>query len=366
MYAKPPAFVRSPRGARLRYCSSYQVGLMVLLSSMGLIALSVHTTFSHVRALASETKLVPECILSGKVTTCTCDVTKTVAEGKAQAAILSQTNNGIKLECKSGLECAPKGLSQTVCTAEDESLSACSVALHTLLADNQKNVTWTDCAQREIPAASTCKTLSVPQDNFPFIDERFAVGCADGNNSNQKICKVAVTVTARPSVTEGQTVRCAYGANSNQSRQSVTLSPSKNNFTLVCGEKGEVLPKKYDQAYCPAELKGDQEACDGNYKSILPGYEEQWWEKRDEGKSYTLSIPADKFPKEQSKIVVGCQQKTQQTESKVTGEGVSGPTLCAVDVTIEAGASPSLSAVSSRISLMLLGSGIAAAATQGI
>ncbi|PFH36079.1 SAG-related sequence [Besnoitia besnoiti] len=305
---------------------------------MLLAFLSGYSSPSTLGAWAA-TSATAECLTEGNVTTCACDqpASRAVEEDEQLlSAVLSKETHVLTLSCSTGNHCLPKPMHDAIaCPVENTTLESCSLDIRGLLTGDTANVKWGECAGKE-KTGESCRTISILPDNIPYSDEQFAVGCQQANKKN---CRVTVTVKARDSVTAGRSVTCAYGASSNDSHQTIKLSPTENSFTLVCGEKGEVLPKKYDETYCPPDSNAAAETCDGEYKTILPGYESTWWKDDKKAKSFTLSIPTDKFPKEQAKIVVGCQQKTSEQPKKA--EDAPSPTVCSVDVTIEASASAS-------------------------
>ncbi|PFH36098.1 SAG-related sequence [Besnoitia besnoiti] len=284
----------------------------------------------------------PACTASGLETTCTCSETKAKAGVSNESATLSKDTNILRVECTNPTVFAPtEANGTTVCSAEPPpDFKDCKENIQQLLGGDPSSVKWEACKEEKAKGAEKCKTLTVPQTNLPFVDQRFAVGCTEEPNNNNKLCRIPVTIKARASATNGQTVTCAYGAGSNESRQAVTLNPSKNSFTLVCGEKGTVLPTNYDTKFCPSDPAGTSTTCDGDYQSILPGFENGWWKKDDPDtpKSFTLSIPVDKFPKEQAKMVVACQQTKTKSGSGSPAEGAATSSVCTVDVTIEASA----------------------------
>ncbi|PFH36090.1 hypothetical protein BESB_057410 [Besnoitia besnoiti] len=310
------------RLAPRKSCLSSRRRLAVLAAIASAAVYSGYPSFSTAGALAASSAATG-CAVDGAETTCTCggQVGET---GKNWSAILSKKTNILTLKCGEQMQCVPQAAGgHTVCSATTPELASCNLDLHTLLAGETSDVTWKDCSV-ERNATGKCLQLTIPEGNLPHVDGMFAVGCTGAPRQPEK-CRVAVTVEARPSVTEGQTVTCAYGASSNPTRQAVTLSPTQNSFTLVCGDKGEVLPKNYEDVFCSSELKGDQDVCKGDYTSILQAYQKNWWEhdKKANVNSYKLSIPVDKFPTEQSKIVVGCQQKESSSEEMKTTEDAS-------------------------------------------
>ncbi|PFH36076.1 SAG-related sequence [Besnoitia besnoiti] len=330
-----------------------------MLSSVSLCMLLFYSSLS-MGAMAAAPTVSAQCVPGEPQTTCTCEGTSGRAVTDSASVILSQNQNELEMVCAKDLQCAPKELSGKVCEANDEALTECSVELSTLFAGKSSEISWTKPKKRN-GLQGESKILTVPPENFPFVDERFAVGCMD---ESTKKCKVTVTVEARPSVTQGQTVTCAYGAGSNDLRQAVKLSPTQNSFTLVCGDKGEVLPKNYNEAFCSSGLTGNEETCKGSYTSILPGYEANWWNKDDTKHSVTLSIPTDQFPAEEAKIVVGCQKTA--SSSKRTPVAVLRPTVCNVDVTIEASSPAALSSMLTSVPSLVAGATMVTAFSQRV
>ncbi|PFH36088.1 SAG-related sequence [Besnoitia besnoiti] len=290
-------------------------------------------------------KVTPGCGGSDKGAVCTCDETSK-AENPL-TVIISEGKNTLHLQCKEPLVYAPDLLKKkTVGNAENTTLkctggeqtSSC-IDIDQLLFGSPTDVHWTDATPLE-KADGQSKSLTIPSENLPYVDGQFVVGCTEKGGGNPK-CRVAVTVKARASVADGQTVTCAYGTSSNTSHQTVTLSQAKNSFTLVCGEKGAVLPTNYKAAYCSSEIKDGEDTCGGDYKTMLPGYAEKWWKTDAQRNSFAFSIPVDEFPKNEANMVVGCQQKPSSGGEGIP-EGVSGSTVCSVEVTIDPSASSSI------------------------
>ncbi|PFH36837.1 SAG-related sequence [Besnoitia besnoiti] len=280
------------------------------------------------------------CVQSGQKTTCICKDES--APSVAGTATISASVTTLHLQCKpSSLAYAPDGLSDaTVCPVGTEQVYNCKaknqgtkpcVALSTILVGNVTPA-WT--AETEAQDG-TFKSLVVTKANLPFVDKQFVVGCVKEENA---ACTVAVAVNARPTEKTGQTVTCAYGENSNLTPQTVALNPSNRSFTLVCGEDGEVVPANYQASFCPvgAEKRDDQSgACTESYSQILPAYETSWW-RNDGGKSsYTLTIPADKFPETEAKLNIRCQKKGASSSNRSEAPATPNPSVCSVDVTIE-------------------------------
>ncbi|PFH36091.1 SAG-related sequence [Besnoitia besnoiti] len=319
-----------------------KVGLLFLHFVATIVVFSSSLSLPGIGALATSSASFV-CEVSAPSTTCTCSEQQAGDSTNNGSATLSKDTHTLKVKCGETLQ-FPSAVDNgaMVCPAEFNTLDDCTLDILKLLGGAPKDVKWKACDTQERNGKPSCQTLTIPQDNLPFVDESFAVGCATVNNG--KVCKIPVTMKARASETNGQTVTCAYGADSNTSRQAVTLSPSKNSFTLVCGDKGTVLPTNYDTKFCYSDPDDTSTTCDGDYQSILPGFENSWWKKvAPTANSFTLSIPVEKFPKEPAKMVVACQQITKIADSKGVAEGAATSSVCRVDVTIEAGSPASLS-----------------------
>ncbi|CBZ50821.1 srs domain-containing protein [Neospora caninum Liverpool] len=276
-------------------------------------------------------------------TQCTCEATSSES---AITATLSATRSVLQLLCKTGLTWTPAGAdNKQVCPETTTDLKQCTkgggehqcIDVTTLLAGSTDDIKW-----REVtgvpPTADKSKILTIPAANLPYSDKKFIVGCLSSDQSTSK-CKLTVTLEARPSVTEkNHTVTCAYGKTSNPTHQTVKLSPSQNSFTLVCGSEGEVLPTKYQDTYCGSK-DGESAAakqCSGNYTEVIPTYENTWWEETKDKTSYSLVIPSDSFPEEETKITLGCQKKASTSGDRTREEATAAAsTVCTVDVTIE-------------------------------
>ncbi|PFH36075.1 SAG-related sequence [Besnoitia besnoiti] len=348
------AFPARERQLRQQFCSSSRMRMAAVLSYVVFVALLCHAPLFTAEAAQ---KVFAECKPGANEITCTCSEASDQQVEETMSATLSQKQNVMKLVCKPDMACAPEGLSKKVCKATDSTLDqgTCDEELSRLLAGSQRDVSWEEVKEK-IQLQGESKSLTVPPQNFPFVDEQFAVGCKASDN--EKKCTFTVTLAARPTATDGQTVTCAYGASSNQSHQKIKLNPTQNSFTLVCGEKGEVLPTRYEEGFCSSGLKGDEESCEGSYTSVLPGYEAKWWSKHDADNSYTLSIPNDKFPAEEAKLIVGCRQKPSSDPAKGATAAAVSSTVCNVDVTIEASSSASLSSRREDVFGLLAGAAV--------
>ncbi|PFH36810.1 SAG-related sequence [Besnoitia besnoiti] len=272
-------------------------------------------------------------------TKCTCETGDGNTEPKTVS--LSQTDNEFEMYCKSDMKCAPNDLQgSTVCPAAVGNLSSCKgdtrgtntcLDVKQLLEGAAETVQWK--TGNASPPQDKSKVLGVPQENFPYVDGIFSVGCIESNDTEK--CRVNVVVKARATTTQDRKVICAYGTDSNQEHQTMTLSPSENSFTLVCGEKGEIVQKNYKETYCPVtEGKEAVTECTKGYKPILPAYEHNWW-TGDEKQSFTLTIPKDAFPENDAKMTVQCQKRVEAGETAKAAPAAPSPTVCSVDVTIQ-------------------------------
>ncbi|CBZ52225.1 SRS domain-containing protein [Neospora caninum Liverpool] len=293
-------------------------------------------------------------------TTCTC-LTKD-SKTKALYAALSEDTNVLQVSCQRELHCAPDDLSgQKVCPGTTEQLHECTSApgsptcinVNSLLTSSESSVTWDTVPETE---GYTTKKLTIPTERFPFTDKKFVVGCVSNGRSTDH-CKVTVTVAARATAKNDQTVTCAYGANSNKEPQTITLSPSQNTFTLVCGTDGDILPSTYQKKYCGSSENNTTSACEEkDYTSIITTYQETWWQNPEGTDAYILEIPPNDFPAQSANIVVGCT-KAVPTASKADGdpsETVSS-SVCKVVVTIEALANSSSATMSGVMASLALG-----------
>ncbi|CBZ52221.1 SRS domain-containing protein [Neospora caninum Liverpool] len=346
---------------------SFRMGLtlMVLLASTSL-HYSCQSFFSIVGGASASGKAASECVAAQDGnTTCTC--LKEDSKTKSLSATLSEETNVLQVSCKEDLQCAPDELNgKNVCPGNTEQLHQCKTAggnsircidVNDLLTDSGNSVTWVEGANT---AGHTTKKLTIPTERFPLTDKKFVVGCVTKGGSADH-CNVTVTVAARATAKNDQTVTCAYGASSNKEPQTITLSPSQNTFTLVCGTDGDILPSTYQKKYCSSSENNTTSACEEkDYTSIITTYQETWWQKTPEGtNAYTLEIPPNDFPTESANIVVGC--KTTATNELKMEEEPSETDLssvCKVVVTIEALANSS-SATMSEVMVSLALGGVA-------
>ncbi|KEP67000.1 UNVERIFIED_CONTAM: SAG-related sequence SRS30D [Hammondia hammondi] len=328
-----------------------QIGLRVLVSVVLALALFDFLHFPvGVRATGEPGAASdPSCVVSETATKCTCK-NQASAASEALKATLSEEKNVLEIGCQQNEQkCAPNDLNTNlVCPATATALKDCKKQeersantpfdVNSLLIGSPA-ISWQSCEDSEC----TTKRLTIPRETFPYVDHKFVVGCLKADTTTMR---VAVTLQARASSTQEQTVKCAYGTQSNAAHQTVTLTPGKNSFTLVCGSEGEVLPTKYNEAYCVSG-NGNEAAthCTGAYTHIFPNYEETWWSTANTSE-YTFQVPDGEFPSEEQKITVGCQKKTSATPP-AQGQGKGNTpeeaksTVCTIDVTISPSAASS-------------------------
>ncbi|PFH36805.1 SAG-related sequence [Besnoitia besnoiti] len=323
-------------------CLLYWTALLFFVSAA---ALPKGTPLSVLEARATESNCAPPA--QSVRTKCACDANAAALDLEAT---ISEGTNELEIHCKANLSYSPEGLEGSkVCSANFADLAQCKlksdksgcIDVNTLLLSTSPPVNWQPSTN--VPGGDQPKVLSVPKEKLPYIDGQFIVGCSDSKGSTTK-CKVAVTVAARATETKDQQVTCSYGKDSNKKHQTITLSPSQNSFTLVCGEKGEIVQTNYKKTYCDvSEENAAVKDCHGKYKDILPGYEEAWWTDGEE-KSFTFTIPEDKFPMAGAKMMVQCQ-KAEEKQVKDPTAPAPQPSVCSVDVIIESAGVPSSASV---------------------
>ncbi|EPT26767.1 SAG-related sequence SRS43 [Toxoplasma gondii TgCatPRC2] len=315
-------------------------------------------------ALPSAGTAVSDCVADTNKGTTTCKCLKEDTAPKPLSATMSEDLNVLQVTCEKDLKCAPDDASgQKVCPENTTSLDQCCttsagsdacINVSDIFAGSQNGLQW-DKDTTTTPTSTTRK-LTVPKESFPYTDRKFVVGCLK-NTRNPDQCKVTVTVTARATAKKDQTVTCAYGASSNAEAQTITLSPSQNSFTLVCGTEGQILPSTYTKNFCVSTDKDITTACELKaYTSIIETYHETWWKETDATKAYTLQIPPTDFPEEAASIVVGCQKKAAQSSNERDNSSETHSlSACQVKVTIEGSPNSSGAAAMSgtKVSLTL-------------
>ncbi|PFH36830.1 SAG-related sequence [Besnoitia besnoiti] len=372
MSSPTPSRVPGLLGCRVsqhKLCMATQLKLPVVFVLATFIALLLGTSCS--RALADEPQSSnSKCTANSGATVCVCDPTDST--DKQLKATISGGQTRMELLCKGEMTFAPNQLSDSmVCLAASEGLCQCQlpavkegtacVHIKDLLSGEASHVQWTN--ENIKPESRTDKSmfLSIPEENLPFANKQFIVGCTHADN---KKCQVIVTIEAKKTVKQERKVTCAYGKDSNNSKQhqTITLTPSQNSFTLVCGADGDVLPADYNSHYCPVtETPTDAQAsCSGNYESIFPAYNSNWW-KPSEPKSFTFEVPADQFPEKEAKISLGCQQQAgPEGHVRTASSDATQTSVCNVDVTIE-GTGPASSSYGGFASILVFSTAVTAA-----
>ncbi|CBZ51161.1 srs domain-containing protein [Neospora caninum Liverpool] len=347
-------------GAQRKLSHNFRMGvtLLVLLASMPM-HYEGPSFFSSVRAQDETPK--SKCVVDRETGTTKCRCDKSDKTPQTLAATLSEDQNVLLVGCQNTeLQCAPEQLAgDKVCSGDATKLHECgsstgssaSITLSDILVESGKSVTWSEDAT-ETSEDCTTKQLAVPPENFPYTDKKFVVGCIKTARKKDQ-CTVTVTIAATASAKKGQTVICAYGTSSNKQPQTITLRPSQNAFTLVCGTDGEIMPSTYQQQYCDTSENGTTGDCqERDYTSILTAYQDTWWQQT-ENSSYTLQIPPTDFPEEPANIMVGCQQR----EISKTGQRseTDPSTVCKVLVTIEASSNSSSATMSGMKAYLAVG-----------
>ncbi|CBZ49738.1 srs domain-containing protein [Neospora caninum Liverpool] len=295
----------------------------------------------------------------------------TESSPKTAELVFSGPTNTLTLICEGGGTPVPNPAtspSDKVCPSSAE-IDKCSknqdsgnnpVSITTLLTgENADLIKWVD---NKATHNKKSYSLTIPGVNLPLTDKAFSVGCLTNGDASTVACKVTVNLV-KLSQTTGDTVECAYGATSNAYRQQVTLSPTQNTLTLVCGKDSAILPTAYQTIFCSAG--NAQESCSDTYQSIMPQYEEDWWTlSPSESGTYHLEIPSDMFPEEEKRIVVGCKytQSASGPGQRDEGEVAAKNRICNVDVTIAA----SKSAASDAIVPSVMFSGLSSVVMLGV
>ncbi|KEP60473.1 UNVERIFIED_CONTAM: SAG-related sequence SRS38D [Hammondia hammondi] len=251
--------------------------------------------------------------------TVTCAYGKT-SNQKHQSIKLSPSQNKFTLVCGKDGEVLPTNYQSTFCVSKNgvNASAECSGTYTDVIPAYETKWWKHDATQHTF-------TLEIPEGGFPEKETLIMVGCQKSKNAAD---------------TDNKTVTCAYGKTSNQKHQSIKLSPSQNKFTLVCGKDGEVLPTNYQSTFCVSKNGVNASAeCSGTYTDVIPAYETKWWKHDATQHTFTLEIPEGGFPEKETLIMVGCQKSKNaaDTDNKVREEASSdSPTVCSVDVTLEA------------------------------
>ncbi|CBZ51282.1 srs domain-containing protein [Neospora caninum Liverpool] len=324
------------------------------LATVGLVAayIFVACLCGSSRVDAAETSIIT-CARKSQMTTCVCSTRhggKEEASDSTDTATLSESSNGIAIQCpKPTFEFVPSDAS-TVCTAEtaehtERPLEGCSKKSSNASIANLLNLA-TDAHIPKWTTATSEHTLVVPEDAFPLVDKSFIAGCfnKNGDEPNGKECVVKVSVKARTSAVKDGVLTCAYGTESNSSVPEVTLNSENNSLTILCGSEGVMQPNKDSLTayYCAGSNTTDCKEV--NLTEIMPTFTSSWWitdENNDNAPK--LVIPEDGFPSQKETILLGCNPNKNVVSRAEDGEGSTAAQLptCKVKVTLSAQSSGS-------------------------
>ncbi|PFH35263.1 SAG-related sequence [Besnoitia besnoiti] len=298
----------------------------------------------QIHSLAAEKPITPTCTETAVgTTTCICG---DGAAGKrsADAATLSQSTNTVIVQCQSSFSFVPSDKSVCNGQASLDSMRFCTdsnqrtqkglTPLADYLTPSVDSVQWQTSMQSH--------SLTFPSGNFPLSDRDFFVGC---KKDGTEICLVNVHVKARQSrLTDSNTLVCAYGADSNSSVSEAVINFNKNSLTVDCGADGEV-PLQDNRPIVYHCTDPAKEECKGvvDFKSILPGFSEEWLTVDEGHHGVKLVIPEGGFPTEPKTIVLGCNRRDsaarQVPEVPMGGSSAKPLPLCRVKVTLKTHAS---------------------------
>ncbi|PFH36814.1 SAG-related sequence [Besnoitia besnoiti] len=355
-----------PGGQYQRRQSTYSFKAVTVMLVAVSATLLQPSSISFEAAAAAEVQK-SKCADSEGGVQCSCSKEDPSKDLVALSTTITDKRSEMELICNDSLQHSPRELKSTfVCPATTTDLLDCETSeptatldINSLLAASAAKVTWNEKAVENNPP--TTRTLSIPKERFPYVDEKFVVGCTGEAVERQKKtkCTVTVTVAARATVTENQKVTCAYGSGSNTKHQAAALSPSNNSFTILCGDKGEIVQTNYKLKFCPvSDTKGAVTDCSEDYKTVLPGYEEGWW-TGDNARGFTFTVPKDKFPRNEAKFMIQCQKSSNARGNGKAEPDAEAPSVCSVDVTVEGSGQESLSPASSSVGstglLLLIG-----------
>ncbi|PFH37038.1 SAG-related sequence [Besnoitia besnoiti] len=249
-----------------------------------------------------------------------------------------------------------------------------SSSLRSLLQANRE-ITWTDAVLSSGDGHRQTRRLELTEDDLPFTDKSFFVGCTsevDGHVKSApaaaKTCRIDVSVLARSSKVEENVVTCAYGAESNPRPLEVELTSRNNTVVVACGADGSIAPPSYNTHYCDDTLQ----SCDKSYTDIFPKFDSTWWsgEAGKDDAPVKLTIPKESFPVEDQRFYVGCSPKKNGDGSSGGSRAGAGPetqapaaspTRCKVMVTVRAAAASS--SVSSIVGDVVAAAGATAIAS---
>ncbi|PFH37040.1 SAG-related sequence [Besnoitia besnoiti] len=273
---------------------------------------------------------------------------------------LSKNQLTATVECVGqGSTAVPQKDDEACVVKPDANVSTCENdrknTLQNLLQAKRK-ITWVDAKDPPDENQGKARTLELTEDDLPFTDKSFFVGCksaAAGQLKSApaaaKTCRIDVSVLARSSKVEENVVTCAYGAESNPRPLEVELTSRNNTVVVACGADGSIAPPSYNTHYCDDTLQ----SCDKSYTDIFPKFDSTWWsgEAGKDDAPVKLTIPKESFPVEDQRFYVGCSPKKNGDGSSGGSRAGAGPetqapaaspTRCKVMVTVRAGAASSL------------------------
>ncbi|CBZ51474.1 SRS domain-containing protein [Neospora caninum Liverpool] len=287
----------------------------------------------------------------------------TASQAGATALTLSRDNLTATLDCSGENNGAvPEDLTNVCDPNQAGSANNCKfgeaqgsegteVPLQDLLGTSN-DVAWVKESRSRTPKTGETWTLTLTQDDLPFTDKPFFVGCKENTPTLAQVraatvsCKVPVHVEARPSSETNNVVTCAYGQNSNTNALEVELTAEKNAVTIDCGRVGSLMPEITTTHYCAPD-DGNLDDCTAKkYVDVLPMFEESWVKQDGEKSSVTLTIPESGFPVEDQKLRLGCVPKSTSAtksdpESVADTFGGAKTSNCNVLVTVRASNVPS-------------------------
>nr|CCA30088.1 SRS domain-containing protein [Neospora caninum Liverpool]CEL71334.1 TPA: SRS domain-containing protein [Neospora caninum Liverpool] len=357
--------------SRARKLMAICLGGVVLLSAGHAVAEKGNEAVQNPRLQrAGEASTMKGPVFLNGVATCTLTTSSvsTVDQPAATALTLSRDNLTATLNCFGQENSAvPAGLTKVCdpnqvgsegnCTfgeAQDsDGNNAQEVTVQALLGAAE-DIKW----KQEESATEQAKngetwTLALTDDDLPFTDKPFFVGCKENKQSPAEVagaaatdsCKVPVHVEARPSSETNNVVTCAYGQNSNTNALEVELTAEKNAVTIDCGSVGSLMPGITTTHYCAPD-DGNLDDCTAkNYVDVLPMFEESWVKQDGEKSSVTLTILESGFPVEDQKLRLGCVPKSTSATKSDPGSPADAfgakTSSCNVIVTVRASNTPS-------------------------
>ncbi|PHJ24149.1 tachyzoite surface protein [Cystoisospora suis] len=123
---------------------------------------------------------------------------------------------------------------------------------------------------------------------------------------------VTVHIQPREAEVEGQVARCAYGHNVRTRR--LSLTPEKNELTVICGGEGRLVPEQnFASEYCADS--DEFGVCETQqFSALFPRFNVNWW--TGDSTAATLTIPKDSFPRESKKFNLVCRSHKYEGEDK--------------------------------------------------